>query len=230
LEHGCANAIIAPLEAGGYALGEMLAAGLQMAHRELLLFAVVGLAIGGIDDLLMDLLFLGRKCWRDVAIYARFPRMTTATLPASPASGPIAIFIPAWREAEVIGPMLRHALGRWRTGDYRIFVGVYPNDADTIDAVAAVAQGQERIIVAVNPRPGPTTKADCLNTVWQAMVAQEARQGRPFKAVVLHDSEHVVAVVNRLATQSRVGRIYGQAHHGYNSCFRNEARLPVCAV
>jgi adsorption protein B len=170
----------------------MLAAGLQMIHREILLFAVVGLAIGGIDDLLMDLLFLARKCWRDVAIYARFPRMTTATLPDSPASGPIAIFIPAWKEADVIGPMLRHALGRWQTGDYRLFVGVYPNDAETIAAVAAVAEGQERIVVAVNARAGPTTKADCLNTVWQAMIAQEALQGRPFKAVVLHDAEDVV--------------------------------------
>jgi adsorption protein B len=174
------------------ALGDMLATGLQLVHREILLFAVVGLAIGGIDDLLMDLLFLARKCWRDVAIYARFPRMTTATLPASPTSGPIAVFIPAWKEADVIGPMLRHALGRWQSGDYRLFVGVYPNDAETISAVAAVAEGQERIVVAVNARPGPTTKADCLNTVWQAMIEQERLQGRPFKAVVLHDAEDVV--------------------------------------
>jgi adsorption protein B len=173
-------------------LGDTLAAGLQAIHSELLLFAMVGLWIGGIDDLLMDLLFLVRKYWRDLSVYARHPRMTTATLPAAAAPGTIAVFIPAWREAEVIAPMLRHALSQWQDARYRIFVGVYPNDPDTVTALTAVAEGEPRIVVAVNPRPGPTTKADCLNTLWRAMRACEAREGLTFKAVLLHDAEDVV--------------------------------------
>ena len=136
---------------------------------------MVGLWIGGIDDLLMDLLFLVRKYWRDLSVYARHPRMPTAPLPAPGAPGTIAVFIPAWREAEVIAPMLRHALSQWQDARYRIFVGVYPNDPDTVTALTAVAEGEPRIVVAVNPRPGPTTKADCLNTLWRAMRACEAR-------------------------------------------------------
>jgi len=170
----------------------MLAAGLVALHREILLFVVVGLAIGGLDDALVDLLFMVRRCWRNLAIYARHPRMTTATLPASSKPGRIAIFIPAWREADVIGHMLRHALTRWPDDDYRIFVGLYPNDPDTIEAIAPVAVGEPRIIVGINPRPGPSTKADCLNVLWRAMLAEEARRGEPFKAVVLHDAEDVV--------------------------------------
>ncbi|NML11447.1 glycosyltransferase [Sphingobium sp. AR-3-1] len=153
----------------------MLAASLVALHREILLFAVVGLAIGGLDDFLIDILFLARRCWRNVAIYARHPRMTTATLPASSRPGCIAIFIPAWREADVIGPMLRHALARWPDDNYRIFIGLYPNDPETIDAVAPIAAGEPRIIVGINPRPGPSTKADCLNVLWRAMLAEEAR-------------------------------------------------------
>ncbi len=177
---------------GVKALGDILVAGLALLHHEILLFAAVGLAIGGVDDFLIDLLFLARKAWRDLFIYGRHDRMTTATLPPSTNPGRIAIFVPAWREADVIGPMLRHALGRWGDADYRIFVGAYPNDPATIDAIAAVAQGDRRILLGITPHPGPTTKADCLNLLWQAMLDEETREGFRYKAIVLHDAEDVV--------------------------------------
>lgn len=173
-------------------MGDVLTAGLVALHREILLFAVVGLAIGGLDDFLVDLLFLCRRCWRKFTVYSRHPRMTTATLPTSPTPGCIAIFIPAWREADVIGSMLRHALARWPNDDYRLFVGLYPNDTDTIAAVAPIAAGHPRIVIGVNPHPGPSTKADCLNVLWRAMLDVEAGMKQPFKAIVLHDAEDVV--------------------------------------
>ncbi|MDI1295298.1 MAG: glycosyl transferase family protein [bacterium] len=170
----------------------MLIACLAMLHHEVLLFAMVGIAIGGIDDLLVDMLFIGRRYWRTVTVYSRHPRMTTATLPPSLTPGQIAIFIPAWGEANVIAPMLRNALARWKQGNYTIFVGTYPNDPATLDAIATVAHNQPRIIVAVNDRDGPTTKADCLTIIWRAMLEQERRTDTVYKAVVLHDAEDVV--------------------------------------
>ncbi|MFC3443556.1 glycosyl transferase family protein [Sphingobium rhizovicinum] len=173
-------------------MGDWLLTALLTLYRECLLLAVVGLAIGGIDDFLIDILYLCRKSWRDMMVYTRHRRMTTATLPPSSQPGSIAVFIPAWRESDVIGPMLRHALSCWRHGDYRIFVGVYPNDLDTIAALAPIARDDPRIILGVNPHPGPSTKADCLNILWRAMRASETTQGRPYKAVLLHDAEDVV--------------------------------------
>lgn len=170
----------------------MLFAALQILHHEVLLFAVVGLALGGMDDLAIDLIFLGRRTWRMLQGDRRHRRITTANLPPSPDPGRIAIFIPAWQEAEVIAPMLRHALARWGDADYRIFVGVYANDPATVAAIAPVALDQPRLILGVNGRPGPTTKADCLNVLWQAMLNEESRSGTRFKAVVLHDAEDVV--------------------------------------
>lgn len=170
----------------------MTVAFLAIIHYELLLFAAAGLAIGGVDDLLVDLLYLFRTAWRSMTVYARHPRMTTATLPPSTAPGTIAIFIPAWQEADVIGPMLNLARTRWAGSDYCIFVGVYPNDMATIAAVTDAAAADRRIVMAVNPQPGPTTKADCLNQAWQAMQHRETLRGRSFKAVVLHDAEDVV--------------------------------------
>lgn len=173
-------------------LGEWTVALLVALHHEVLLFAAVGLAIGGLDDLLVDLLFFARKAWRDITIYGRHERMTTPQLPASARPGKIAIFVPAWQEANVIGPMLRNALDRWGDGPYRIFVGTYPNDLDTIGAVAELAKGEPRLMLGINDRPGPTTKADCLNLLWRAMLADEAAGGFRYKAVLLHDAEDVV--------------------------------------
>lgn len=173
-------------------MAQSLTAILAIIYHEILLFAVVGLAIGGIDDFLVDIMFLGRRWWRNITVYSRFTRMTTATLPASQKPGKIAIFVPAWGEAEVIGPMLRNALSQWRVGDYRIFVGVYPNDLATLAAVKPIAHQNDRLIVCVNERSGPTTKADCLNLLWRTMLEEEGRTGKTFKAVVLHDAEDVV--------------------------------------
>lgn len=173
-------------------MGGMTVAFLATLHHEILLFAVVGLAIGGIDDFIVDILFLVRKTWRDMTVYVRHSRMTTITLPASSNPGRIAIFVPAWREADVIGPMLRHALSQWGQSDYRIFVGAYPNDPATIAAIVDVAQGEPHIVMGINPLSGPSTKADCLNVLWRAMLAEEVRQGFRYKAIVLHDAEDVV--------------------------------------
>lgn len=169
-----------------------MATALEAAYHELLLFAAVGFAIGGIDDLLVDLLFIARKLWRDSTVYARNARMTSDRLPPSPAPGRIAVFIPAWQESEVIGAMLAHAIHQWRDAPYMLFVGVYPNDPDTAQAAAAAAAGSDRVMLCVAPRPGPTTKADCLNVLWRAMLRREALDGTRFKAVLLHDAEDVV--------------------------------------
>jgi adsorption protein B len=40
--------------------------------------------------------------------------------------------------------------------------------------------------------PGPTTKADCLNRLWERLLEDEAAEGVRAKAVVLHDAEDVV--------------------------------------
>ncbi len=96
----------------------------------------------------------------------------------------------AWDEQAVIGQMLATAVARIDHPDYRLYVGVYPNDPGTIAAARAVAATDPRIRVIVGPRDGPTTKADCLNSLWRALVA-DAADG-PIKAVVLHDAEDVV--------------------------------------
>ena len=105
-----------------------------------------------------------------------------------PAGSPI--FVPAWDEAAVIGAMLAHARAAFGAADYLLYVGCYPNDPATIAAVRAAAGGRVRLVIG--PAPGPTSKADCLNRLWERMIEDEAAEGMRFKAVVLHDAEDVV--------------------------------------
>ncbi len=160
--------------------------------RELAVFAAIGFLLGGLDDLVIDLIWIGRTTWRSATIYTHHPRADAATLapPASP--GRLAIFVAAWQEDAVIGGMVANALACLRHPDWRLYVGCYPNDPATIAAIERTAAGDSHVRIVVGNAPGPTTKAGCLNWIWQAMVADERTDGMPVKAVVLHDAEDIV--------------------------------------
>ncbi len=162
---------------------------LEVAAHELLLFAAVGLLAGGLDDFLVDLIWIVHSIARGV----RFPdRNDAATLAPPTRPGRLAVLIGAWDESAVIGAMLRHALATFDHGDYRLYVGAYPNDPATIDAVREVARDDARVRLVIGPRDGPTTKADNLNRLWRALVDDEIVAGEAYKAIVLHDAEDVV--------------------------------------
>lgn len=157
--------------------------------RETALFAAIWFVIGGIDDLAIDFAYLFRRIahgWRARRAAGRLADQRTAP--------PLdyAILVPAWDEAAVIGAMLRAMLARLDHPRFHVFVGTYPNDPATIEAVAEVAAADARVHLVIGPHPGATTKGDCLNTLWSALCREEAARGRRFDAVVLHDAEDVV--------------------------------------
>ncbi|WP_193504446.1 glycosyl transferase family protein [Sphingosinithalassobacter portus] len=160
----------------------------DIVAREVTLFASICFLIGGIDDLAVDLVFAAGHIRRRIVPV----RGDRAGEGAGDQIGPIAIFVPAWDESAVIGAMLRTALSRWGDGDFLLYVGTYPNDAATIAAVAEVAQQDRRVRLVIGPVPGPTTKADCLNSLWRALQRDEAAEGHCVGAVLLHDAEDVV--------------------------------------
>ena len=169
-------------------IADTLFGAVELAMRESALFAATGFLLLGLCDLAVDLIWIVGSARRKLR-RAR-TACTAATLPAAEHPGPIAIFIPAWDEGAVIGRMLSHSLATFGGADFRLYVGCYPNDPDTIEAVRSLAHRRVRLVVG--PVPGPTTKADCLNRLWEAMCVDEAKCGRRFKAVVLHDAEDVV--------------------------------------
>ncbi|WP_164157376.1 glycosyl transferase family protein [Sandarakinorhabdus rubra] len=160
--------------------GAQLLALWHVGLAEALLLVALVVAINGLDDLAVDL------AWLVMPRRVQGPAPPPAVAP--PAEPPhFAILVPAWDEAAVIGAMLRRLLGTQEWPAYHVFVGLYPNDPDSQAAVAAI--NDSRLTAVIGPRPGPTTKADCLNSLWQAMLAHEQGSGQAFAAIVLHDAE-----------------------------------------
>ncbi len=150
---------------------------------ELALFAgVIGLLLAA-DDIAVDALWLGGIGRRAKPLSAakRSPQLRYAVL------------IPAWREAEVIGPMLTALRARWAGDQYRVYVGAYPNDVATLVNLTRIAVHAPWLQLVVLDRPGPTTKGDCLNGIWQRLLADRRRGAWVPDAVIVHDAENLVS-------------------------------------
>lgn len=163
---------------------------LTRAAAELALFAGVGFLLFGLNDLMVDIIYFGRRFWRSATVYKRHRRMFASYYVFNKNPGLMAVMVPAWDEASVIAPMLKATLSRLDYENYRIFVGYYRNDPPTAAAIASV--NDERIEAVQVDADGPTTKADCLNHLYDALLTYETDHGARAKAVVLHDAEDVV--------------------------------------
>ncbi|RYY26283.1 MAG: glycosyl transferase family protein [Sphingomonadales bacterium] len=165
----------------------MLIALIDAAARETTLFAAIWFLVGGLDDLAVDLIYAARRLKNSLR-----PIKGAPSLEDPPPQGRIAVFIPAWDESAVIGDMLRTALARFDHDDYLLYVGTYPNDLPTIRIVAELAAREQRVRLVIGEELGPTTKADCLNALWRAMLRDEVAESVIVTAVALHDAEDVV--------------------------------------
>lgn len=161
---------------------------LVLFQHELLLFAGVFFLIGAVDDLAIDLGWL----WLKLTGKAKTPTIDRHELSNSPLSGPAAVFIPAWQEADVIADTVAHALQAWPQDNMRLYVGCYRNDPGTIAAVMNAAPGDPRLRIVIHNRNGPSSKADCLNRLYTAMRDDERRMGVLFSSVVFQDAEDFV--------------------------------------
>lgn len=168
----------------------MILSAIDAVARETTLFAAIWFIIGGLDDLLVDLIFGCR--FLALRVFNRRNFRPTTLWQEDTGDTRIAVFVAAWDESAVIERMLRATLSRFEYANYTLYVGCYPNDPATILAVQGVMLADPRVRLVIGPAPGPTTKADCLNAIWRAMQDDEARDGQRFDAVMLHDAEDVV--------------------------------------
>ncbi|WP_156494124.1 glycosyltransferase, partial [Erythrobacter sp. HI0028] len=72
------------------------------------------------------------------------------------------------------------------------YIGCYRNDAATIASVIAATRGDPRVRLVVHGKDGPTSKADCLNRLYDALEEDEQRTGGTARLIVLHDAEDMV--------------------------------------
>ena len=145
-------------------------------------------AVMGIDDLLLDIAYWGHRWYRWI-VARRYKRLTLDQLREKEQQR-IAIFIPCWHEHDIVDKMVELACSSLQYQRYDLYIGVYPNDPLTLDKAKLVAQRYPRVQVVVNERDGPTTKAQNLNQMWNAMLQREGTE--PYDIMVLHDVEDVI--------------------------------------
>lgn len=161
---------------------------LAVVQNELLLFAAVFFLIGFIDDFLIDAYWI----WLKVTGRAKTKTIDGEAMATAPLAGDAAIFVPAWNESQVIGDTIAHMLAAWPQERLRLYVGIYKNDPKTLDAAMGAAGGDPRLRLVVFDREGPSTKADCLNRLYEALQNDERRYQRLARMVVFHDAEDMV--------------------------------------
>lgn len=166
---------------------------LRILHPVLYVFTWVvagSLLLGGLDDIAVDLFYWFQFLFRRKKLlrYQLIPPEDMLLAPEKP----IAVFVPAWHEQDVIEQMLTRACSSLNYENYDIFVGVYPNDPGTQERVAAAARRFPRIHPVVAGHPGPSTKAQNLNDIHQGMLRWENLTGKRYDIIVQHDAEDLI--------------------------------------
>lgn len=159
--------------------------------EHLLVFLCIVFVVNGVDELLVDIVYLCRMAYKLLFIYRRHPRLTEEQLLAR-AEQKIAIMIPCWDESAVIRRMLTNTIRTVNYSNYHIFVGTYPNDPATHKEVELVREEFGIVSRIVCPKDGPTNKADCLNWVYEGIKLYEKEHGVLFDIFVMEDSEDII--------------------------------------
>ena len=156
----------------------------------------------GLDDLILD----AGAIYNRIAEWWRARKRRLPEPAEAPREKKIALLIPAWREDAVIERMLERNLAAIEYTDYEVFVGVYPNDLATQSRVMACERRDRRVRRVVCPHEGPTSKADCLNSIYRGILRYEEKAGAHFEILLHHDAEDVIhprslAWINRYTEQ-----------------------------
>jgi adsorption protein B len=148
--------------------------------------AAVAILISGLDDMALNIVCLWT--WLGRPRRASSKRTDYCHKPEKR----IAVFVPLWHEHRVIGGMVDHNVSAINYDNYHFFIGAYPNDEPTLDAVRQLESRFPHVHLAVCPHDGPTSKADCLNWIYQRMLLFEEHHGGEFQIVITHDAEDLI--------------------------------------
>ncbi|MDP3268847.1 MAG: glycosyl transferase family protein [Legionella sp.] len=146
--------------------------------------------ISGIDDLFFDSYYWVRYFYRFWKT-RNYKPLTYEEL-ATKKEQLIAVLVPCWHEAGVIGTMLKHNCYSIDYSNYNFFVGVYPNDPETVREVEEVSSLIPQVRCVIGDTPGPTNKATNLNGIYAYVREFEKTLDQKFEIFVFHDSEDII--------------------------------------
>ncbi len=138
------------------------------------------------EELIFDLTYLLR--YRKLKNHALTPEELEADKPKR-----MAVLLPTWQDANV-APMIRATLGYTNYSPLHLdfFVGVYPNDRATLEAVEALSQEFVNVHLVVADGPGPTPRGHLLNILYSYLERFERSNRLEFEVVALHSADDVI--------------------------------------
>lgn len=165
-----------------------------MTSFELSLIALCVLfLVGSLDDLLLDFIHTIFQLKPEKISNEQWDEWKKKE------ESPLAVMIPAWQEYDVLEPMVKTNLKRIKYNNFHWFIGVYPNDEKTVSIALKMQElYPEKITVVINDKPGPTSKAQCLNRVLEVMrdgINRSIEMGKdPWipRFIAIHDAEDVI--------------------------------------
>lgn len=149
---------------------------------------IILIFINGIDDLFIDTVYWFRRLWLTCTASRHRTHISDRAL-YQLQEKPLAIMVPSRFEAGAPGKMASLLGGTLDYENYHIFVSAFPNDPATecdIDEVCARFPNVHKVVCA---GPGPASKADCLNTLLNAILQFERDACFSFSGVILHEAE-----------------------------------------
>jgi adsorption protein B len=147
--------------------------------------------INGIDEVLIDIAGLFSCVRRRFSTDPHHRAPSEEELDAVPPRL-MAIFVSTWKEHKVIQRMIDNNEEKLNYQRYEFFVGAYPNDSLTIEAVKEVMKRYPNVHLGLTPHDGPTSKADNLNWIYQRMLLYEQERGVRFDMILTHDAEDLM--------------------------------------
>lgn len=147
--------------------------------------------MSSIDDIFIDVYYWILTVYRKLFVYTKYKKMMAEDL-YKKEQCPIALMSPAWDEPAVIGKMVKRCIEVYDYDNFHIFIGTYPNDPATQAAVDEVVAIYPNVHKVVGPKEGPTTKAQCLNSIINEIFNFEKKNGVYFEGICYHDAEDVI--------------------------------------
>lgn len=170
---------------------------LAVTASAILLPLAIYIFFSGLDDFLVDLIWvrrLIRGAWR-----------RAYQTPLNCEEKRLAVWVPLWQEAGVITQMVDHNISAIAYSNWEIFLGCYPNDDATMSAVRLLEARHPRVHIVMVPNPGPTSKADNLNSIRAGMAEWESEHGVEFDGIVIHDAEDLIHPCSLSAVSAELG-------------------------
>ncbi len=155
-------------------------------------FAVAAfLLLSGLDDISLDIFYWYHQLFKPDRLHPY--KDLSPELLDSIEEKHVAIYIPAWHEQDVIGPMLFRACTTISYSHYDIFVGIYPNDPYTLEKVREIADQFPQVHPVMGNHAGPSTKADNLNEIHAGLLRWENQTGKRYDIIMMTDAEDLIS-------------------------------------